>query len=154
MNCSIKKPNANEIEAIWTLINSYVQTTQELLPRSSDHILEHLRDFWIAKSEVGEIIGCASLFLWSAQLSEIKSLAVHPDWQGKGVGKALVQRCLIDAQELGQTQVFALTFKPNFFYKLGFQLTERNNLPHKVWNECIHCPKLLNCGEIAVIHYL
>jgi amino-acid N-acetyltransferase len=149
----IAKPNAQDVAEIWQLINLYVQSTQELLPRSSDQILEHLRDFWVAietNNNQRKIIGCASLHLWASYLSEIKSLAVHPDWQGKGVGKELVKRCLEDAKVLGQQQVFALTFKPDFFFKLGFELSERNKLPHKVWNECIHCPKLLTCGEIAV----
>ena len=96
------------------------------------------------------MIGCASLYIWADYLSEIKSLAVHPDWQGKGIGKKLILNCLNDAREIGQSEVFALTFRPEFFFKLGFQLTDRAKLPHKVWNECIHCPKLLTCGEIAV----
>ncbi len=113
--------------------------------------MQHLRDFWIALDLAeNKVIGCASLYLWASNLAEIKSLAVEPAEQGKGIGKILIQKCLEDAAELGCQEVFALTFKPEFFYKLGFQLTERNKLPHKVWNECIQCPKLLNCGEIAV----
>lgn len=114
-----------------------------------------MRDFWIAFCpDQNKVLGCASLYLWASYLAEIKSLAVHSEEQGKGIGKLLIQKCLQDASELGCQEVFALTFKPEFFYKFGFIITERNKLPHKVWNECIHCPKLLNCGEIAVIYSL
>lgn len=152
----IAKPNTYDVEGIHSLITHYAQTSQELLPRNSDHISKHLRDFWIAYTNEPErkIVACASLFIWANYLSEIKSLAVHQDCQGKGIGKELVMKCLEDAREIGQREVFALTFKPEFFFKLGFKLTERNNLPHKVWNECIHCPKLHNCGEIAVSYVI
>ncbi|MDX1920710.1 MAG: N-acetyltransferase [Candidatus Caenarcaniphilales bacterium] len=148
---TICKPKAQDVEQIGHLINHYAQTTQELLPRNNNHISQHLRDFWVAVSKEQKIIGCASLFLWSEQLSEIKSLAVADEFTGKGIGKVLVEKCLEDARELGQRQVFALTFKPEFFFKLGFKLTDRSQLPHKVWNECIFCPKLSNCGETAVV---
>jgi amino-acid N-acetyltransferase len=151
---TVIKPNIGDIDQIWALINHYVNATQELLPRSNSQILEHLRDFWIAVDRDRKVIGCASLFIWSSQLSEIKSLAIHPSWHGKGAGKKLILKCLQDAYELGQSEVFALTFKPEFFFKFGFSLSERNKLPHKVWNECIHCPKLLTCGEIAVSYNL
>jgi amino-acid N-acetyltransferase len=154
----ITKPLAQDVEQISALINDFAQSTQELLPRNSNQILSHLRDFWVAVQEdtdcKRQVVACSSLYLWTERLSEIKSLAVNPKFFGKGIGKKLVEKCLQDAKDLGQEQVFALTFKPEFFYKCGFALTDKNNLPHKVWNECIHCPKLHNCGEVAVVFEL
>jgi UDP-N-acetylmuramoyl-tripeptide--D-alanyl-D-alanine ligase len=54
------------------------------------------------------------------------------------------------ARELGISRVFALTYKPDFFYRLGFRTIDKSELPHKVWSECINCVKFPDCGEVAV----
>ena len=74
--------------------------------------------------------------------------------QGRGLGKLIVDRCLEEARDLGLQRVFALTYKPEFFGKRGFEIIDRNMLPHKVWGECIRCHKFPNCNETAMMHYL
>ena len=39
---------------------------------------------------------------------------------------------------------------PDFFKSLGFTVTTKESLPHKIWKECIECPKFPNCDEIAM----
>ena len=46
--------------------------------------------------------------------------------------------------------MFALTYKPDFFKKHGFQEIDKTELPHKIWNECVKCPKFPNCDETAL----
>lgn len=55
-----------------------------------------------------------------------------------------------EAQELQISRVFALTQIPEFFLKHGFQILDKTHFPHKVWSECIRCPKFQNCDEVAV----
>jgi amino-acid N-acetyltransferase len=81
----------------------------------------------------------------------VKSLAVEEGHQGKGIGRTLVNACLEEARELGVNKVFALTFKPAFFQKLGFRQIDKDDLPRKVWGECIKCPLFPDCKEEAVI---
>ena len=100
------------------------------------------------------IVGCAALHLDLAHLAEIKSLAVAEERQGYGYGKQLVLGCVAEGQELGLQTLFALTYKPGFFEKLDFCVVDKATLPHKVWNECIRCPKFPDCGEIAVVREL
>jgi amino-acid N-acetyltransferase len=121
----------------------------EMLHRPLNEIYENLRDFWVARLN-GELIGCVSLHLLWGDLAEVKSLAVREDRQAKGVGSALVSACLDDARTIGLAKVFALTYKPGFFEKLGFQIADVMAFPRKVWGECYRCPKFLNCAEIAV----
>ena len=121
----------------------------EMLHRPLNEIYENIRDFWVSRLD-GEVIGCVSLHLLWGDLAEIKSLAVREDRQAKGVGSALVQACLDDARAIGLPKVFALTYKPAFFEKLGFQQADVMTFPRKVWGECYRCPKFLNCTEIAV----
>ena len=50
--------------------------------------------------------------------------------------------------------MFALTDNPGYFLRLGFTPTSKTTLPHKVWNECVHCPKFTTCTEEAVDMFL
>jgi amino-acid N-acetyltransferase len=47
-------------------------------------------------------------------------------------------------------KVFALTYKPVFFAKLGFAEIDKSELPQKIWRDCINCAKFPECDEIAV----
>ncbi|OPZ65176.1 MAG: acetyltransferase [bacterium ADurb.Bin478] len=58
---------------------------------------------------------------------------------------------LADAAELTLPQVFTLTYKPVFFEKVGFTRVDKKDLPHKVWKDCIHCPKFPDCDEVALV---
>ena len=75
-------------------------------------------------------------------------------WQEAGQPTSGPDAYLDEARELGLRRVFALTYKPEFFARFGFQIIDRNMLPHKVWGECIKCHKFPNCNEIAMMYYL
>jgi len=53
---------------------------------------------------------------------------------------------------LGLFKVFTLTYKKDFFFKLGFKEIDRNLLPEKIWSDCFHCSKYPDyCDEVAMI---
>jgi amino-acid N-acetyltransferase len=122
----------------------------EMLHRSLSEIHENIRDYFVVE-EAGELVGCCSLHVDTERLAEIKALAVAEVCQGRGYGRDLVAACMEEGRELGLGTLFALTYKPGFFEKLGFRVVDKATLPHKVWTECIRCPKFSNCGEIAVV---
>jgi amino-acid N-acetyltransferase len=129
---------------------TYFADRDEMLHRPLNEIYENLRDFYVARDAEGEFLGCVALHLLWSDLAEVKSLAVRENRQLKGVGAALVRACLDEARAIGLPRVFALTYKPGFFEKLGFQIANVMNFPRKVWNECYRCPKFPSCNEIAV----
>jgi amino-acid N-acetyltransferase len=88
--------------------------------------------------------------MWD-DLAEVRSLAVREDRQGAGLGALLVRAHLAEARHLGLSTVFALTYRPAFFERLGFRQADVMTLPRKVWNECYRCPKFPTCNEIAVV---
>jgi amino-acid N-acetyltransferase len=47
--------------------------------------------------------------------------------------------------------VFVLTYAPAFFQKFGFVSYPKEKLPHKVWTDCLNCPKFPGCDEVALI---
>ena len=55
-----------------------------------------------------------------------------------------------EAERLGIPKLFAFTYVQTFFEKVGFHVVEHGRLPHKVFNECLHCPKFTACDEIAM----
>ena len=59
---------------------------------------------------------------------EINDLAVDPACQGKGIAKALLNRCLKDMKEQGIVGVHLITanegFLPEFYERHGFSLEQ------------------------------
>ena len=89
--------------------------------------------------------------MWG-DLAEVYALAVSPKARGKGVGKQLVQACIDKSATLGIKRVMALTYEQQFFEKLGFTVMDRQQLPLKVWSECVRCSKNNACDEIAMVY--
>jgi len=132
-------------------INGYAREDR-MLERTREFLLEHLRDFVVA--DAGRFLGCCALAVLTADLAEIRSLAVVPDAGGQGIGKALVERCVAEARRLGLRRVFALTLVPRFFERCGFTMTSLGRLPEKSAEECPVCPKRFACDEHALILHL
>ena len=148
----IRKAGIKDIKKIQELIACFARQ-DVMLERSLNELYENIRDFWVYE-EKGKIYGCAALHISWDDLAEIKSLAVVKKLQGKGVGKELVITCLAEAGILGAKKIFVLTYKPEFFKKMGFKRIKHADLPHKIWAECINCCKFPNCQEIALLKVL
>jgi amino-acid N-acetyltransferase len=145
----IRKARISDAPDILAVINDFAAQGL-MLPRALSEIYEHLRDFYVCEKD-GHVAGCAALHVAWEGLGEIRSLAVQEDRQGRGVGKRLVESCLNEAEELGMGRVFALTYVPDFFRQFGFTREPKDKLPHKIWNDCLKCPKFPNCDEVAMI---
>ena len=148
----IRKATLDDVSSIQKLVNSHAQKN-EMLPRSIGDICDNIRDFFIYEDN-GEVMGCGALHVTWVDLAEIRSLAVAEQSQGKGVGTSLLNVCVNDALQLAIKKVFALTYKPGFFEKLGFRQVDKSELPHKVWLACVNCIKFPDCDEVAVIRQL
>lgn len=149
MGLSLRKADIKDAKKIQRLIVHYAK--QDLmLPRSLIEIYENIRDYLIV-SRKGEILGCCSLHICWEDLAEIKALAVDEKEKGKGIGKRLAKAALKEAKRLKVKKVFCLTYIPEFFRQFGFKKISRRKLPHKIWTECLKCPKFPNCDEQAMM---
>ena len=148
----IRKAKIKDIKQIQELIACFARR-DEMLPRSLNELYENIRDFWVYEDR-GKVCGCAALHVSWDDLAEVKALAVARNKQGKGIGRDLVLACLAEAEIMGAKKVFVLTYKPDFFKKLGFKRIKHDALPHKIWAECINCCKFPNCQEIALLKSL
>lgn len=144
----IRKARIPDVKVIHKLLLSYAQQGL-MLSRSLVDMYECLRDFYIQEQD-GEVVGAVALHICWEDLAEVRSLAVSQAHERRGVGRQLVQACLDEARALGIKQVFALTYQPGFFEKMGFDYIEKSELPQKIWSDCLKCPKFPDCDEIAM----
>jgi amino-acid N-acetyltransferase len=148
----IRKAIIGDIKEIHRLLNHYADQGL-LLPRSLSELYDHVRDYVVLVSDDHSRIihGVCGLRVCWEDLAEIKSLAVSEDQQGKGSGIRLVETCLEESRFLGLKKVFTLTYVPDFFIKLGFNMVEKVSLPTKIWADCLNCPKFPDCDETALM---
>jgi len=142
-----------DVKAVHALLTEFADAGL-LLGRSLSSLYDHLRDylvFVVDEDGVQRVVGVCSLHICWEDLAEIRSLAVGRDFQGRGFGSKLVSGCLDEAGRLVIRRVFTPTYQPDFFRKFSFTEADKNNLPHKVWSDCVNCPKFPDCNEVAMI---
>jgi amino-acid N-acetyltransferase len=109
----------SDARAIRTLIDAYV-SDGTLLPRTEDFIAMNAHNFLVAEED-GRVIGCVHLDEYAPSLSELRSLAVSSDGQGKGVGRSLVVATEALARQRGVATLFAVSNDEAFFRRFGFE---------------------------------
>lgn len=145
----IRNAKVSDSKIIQKLVNSYAKKG-EMLSLCLNEVYERLYEF-ILWEENGEIIGVCALHPMWGDMAEIRSLAVQPEFSNRGIGKKMVIHLLNRAREMGFLRVFALTYRQAFFEKIGFKVTDIENLPKKIWTDCLKCVKYPDCDETAVI---
>ena len=148
----LRNARMEDVKAIYNLLNHFSEKGL-LLGRSLSALYDQLRDFKVyevTEAENERIVGVCSLHISWENLAEIRSLAVDEEYHGKGIGSKLVAAFLEEAQVFGITTVFTLTYQPTFFQRKGFASIDKKELPHKVWSDCINCPKFPDCNEEAM----
>ena len=145
----LRKAKIGDVKQIQALVNNYAQLGL-MLPRSLNELYESVRDFYVFE-ENREVMGVCALHINWEDLAEIRSLAVKEEQNKRGIGLKLARACLEEAEELSIGRVFALTYEPGFFEKLGFKRVDKSLLPQKVWQDCLKCVKFPECDEEAVI---
>ncbi|HXF61558.1 MAG TPA: N-acetyltransferase [Caldilineaceae bacterium] len=149
MPITIRPATEQDIPAIVEMVNRFAAQNL-MLPRSEASVRQTLAD-WLVADDRGKIAGCGSLVPLTETLVEIRSLAIHEDYQGQGIGGQLVLALVEMARAQEYEQVCALTLRERFFTRLGFEVVDRWSISPKVWQACIYCPKFHRCDEIAVL---
>jgi amino-acid N-acetyltransferase len=116
----IRPARKGDMAAIRRLIRQFPQQlAQTNLPG--------LPSFFVAE-QAAELIGCCALQIYSKRMAEVRSLAVRPDFQDRGVASKLVKRCTERARERGIRELFAVTSQTSFFERLGFATFRREKI--------------------------
>jgi amino-acid N-acetyltransferase len=150
----IRKATTKDIQVIHKILSEY-GNKGALLPRPLSQLYDHVRDFFVFEdTDTKSIIGCCALqFCWE-DLAEIRSLAVSAEYGRQKIGTRLIEATLMEARSFKIKNVFALTYKPDFFKTFDFQIIDKATLPHKIWADCLLCVKFPDCDEIAMMKKL
>jgi len=147
---TFRKALISDIQQMQELAKSYVDEGI-ILPRSDDEIATNIRSYLLAVID-DKIIGFGSLYIYSKELSEIRSMIISQKFQKQGIGKKIINALINEAKELGLKEVLAFTYQKDFFVKCGFKEISKEKIPnHKVWEDCIKCKLFPTCNEIALI---
>ena len=92
---------------------------KEILEMKQSYGLEYVEDSKV----VGFLLGSSMLFHYGRTF-EINDLAVDPAYQGKGIAKTLLDRCIEDMKAQGIVGIHLITanegFLPDFYERHGF----------------------------------
>ncbi|MEY9214755.1 amino-acid N-acetyltransferase [Thermobifida halotolerans] len=126
---TVRRARTRDVVHIRRLIDIF-SGERRVLSKSTVTLYEDVQEFWVAELGDGEnakVVGCGALHVLWEDLAEVRTVAVDPVVQGRGVGHRIVSALLDTARELGVRRVFCLTFETEFFARHGF--TEINGTP-------------------------
>jgi N-acetylglutamate synthase-like GNAT family acetyltransferase len=144
-----REARASDTPAIDRLIGHYAEQGL-LLPRAEAEIRGKIANFLVLEKN-GNLMSCLALERYGADLAEIRSLAVHPEARGRGVGSKMIDFAFTAARRRGISRVFAVTHAPAFFLRHGFEAVRRESLANKIERDCRSCAKRSFCQLTAVI---
>lgn len=142
----IRKAEKRDLLSIQKLLSTYFLDMEDLGPE----------EFILAEKE-GRVIGCAALVRSISRerdFLELHSIAVHPNYRGKGVGTGIMNYLIdtLECQDKSDSTVYELyvrTTAPDFFEKLGFiRLPNAEKL--FLWEDCKNCEHFEKCAQHAM----
>jgi amino-acid N-acetyltransferase len=149
---SLRTATASDATAIHALVAEHL-TEGRLLPRDRSEIAFRAHRFVLAMRD-DRIVACAELAPLSRNVAEVRSLVVHKDSRGLGLGSDLVAELVERATADGFTKLCAFTHTPSFFVRRGFSIVPHVWLPEKIMTDCHACPHFRRCGQYAVLQEL
>ena len=129
---TVRRARVGDVRRIKELVDCYAGVV--LLTKQLVTLYEDVQEFWVAERN-GAVMGCGALHVLWEDLAEIRTLAVHPDAAGQGVGHALVAQLVEQGRMLGLRRLFVLTFEERFFSRHGFQSIQGTPVPAEVYDE-------------------
>lgn len=138
MSITIRPALPADVRGINALVEPMTHTGV-LLGKDLVSYYEAVQEFLVATDEEGRVIGCGALHVMWEDLAEVRTLAVHDEQRGTGLGHRLLD-CLLDrAVQLGLSRVFCLTFEVEFFSRHGFEVMSEGVDP-ELYNQLLRSP--------------
>jgi amino-acid N-acetyltransferase len=131
----VRRARTSDVPAIKRLVDTYAGRI--LLEKNLVTLYEAVQEFWVAEcpDRPGEVVGCGALHVLWSDLGEVRTVAVHPDLTGRGIGRAIVDQLVAVARELDLKRLFVLTFETDFFSRHGFTEIEGTPVTAEVFEE-------------------
>ena len=145
---SVRRARMSDVDSIHQLTN-YWADKGEILPRTRDNIIHDIQNFVVAELD-GKVVGTASLYIYQTGLAEIRSVVVQDEAQKQGQGEALVQYLLEFANQMELEQIIVLTYIPQYFEQLGFNVIDKNSLADNIIEDSEPSPHKDPADEVAM----
>ena len=114
----VRRARTADVPGIRALVDANT-AERRLLEKATVTLYEDVQEFFVAV-DGDRVVGCGALHVLWEDLAEVRTLAVAPAVQGRGIGAALLSRLVENARDLGVRRLFCLTFEVDFFARHGF----------------------------------
>ena len=131
------KSTSAEYAEVWILREEILRKPLGLSLKNEDLSRDAINEIFIALHE-DKIIGCVFMQPISATEIQLRAMAVYPEWQGKGIGKLLVQEAEGFAQKQGYKKIILHARKVALGFYLGMGYSQ-------IGNEFV---------EVGIAHYM
>jgi len=145
---SVRRARMSDVDSIFQLTTFWADKG-EILPRTRDNIIHDIQNFVVAELD-GNVVGTASLYIYQTGLAEIRSVVVEGSAQKQGQGEALVQYLLEFAHQMELEQIIVLTYIPQYFTQLGFNLIDKSSLADNIIEDSEPSPHKDPADEVAM----
>ncbi|MDX2367953.1 MAG: argininosuccinate lyase [Colwellia sp.] len=145
---SVRRARMSDVDSIFSLTTFWAEKG-EILPRTRDNIIHDIQNFVVAEIE-GKVVGSASLYIYQTGLAEIRSVVIDENAQKQGQGEALVQYLLEFAHQMELQQIIVLTYIPQYFAQLGFNLIDKSSLAENIIEDSEPSPHKDPADEVAM----
>ncbi|MDP0499251.1 MAG: amino-acid N-acetyltransferase [Verrucomicrobiota bacterium JB022] len=126
----IRRARSGDVDSIHRLTLIGVRE-ESLRLRTREELEDHIDDYRVYEID-DSIIGCCRLSpLEDGKSAEIASVFVHPIYQGRHIGRAMVEYAIEEARKTGLERVYALSTQTSAYFTkiLGFAETEPTEIP-------------------------
>ena len=127
----VERAHETDLPALVALNNRFAPEGLTLT-RSADFAYVHLADYRVIRDADGGVLGCVALDEYSPSVVELISLAVSPDAQGLGYGKALIAAAEKLARRRAYAELFAVSYSDDLFLSCGFAHVALARYPEKI----------------------
>jgi amino-acid N-acetyltransferase len=135
----VRRARTADIRAIQALIQPLVESGI-LLGKDLVVLFESVQEFMVAVDSDDHLVGCGALHVLWEDLAEVRTLAVLPELQHRGLGHLLLEELEQEARRLGVARLFCLTFEVDFFTQHGFEHEEKVAVDPEVYVELVRSP--------------
>ena len=127
----VRRARTPDVRAIRSLVEPMARS-RRIVSKDAVAYYEAVHEFRVVEVD-REVVGCGALHVMWEDLAEVRTVAVRPEFKGRGLGSALLDA----ARELGVRRVFVLTFETAFFASFGFVPILGTPVPPDVFEELL-----------------
>ena len=132
---TLRPARTPDVQVVRRLVGLFTEDGR-LLAKAPVTLYEDVQEFLVAEVD-GKVVGCGALHVMWEDLGEIRTLAVDPDWQHRGVGGRILDALVDRAYALGLARLFCLTFEVDFFAAHGFREIDGSPVEHTVFEQLL-----------------